>query len=51
MFSEISWDGVSGREGGGGARFFYRFKGGHDQKSLRTTALNRLYNHQNTSTD
>ncbi len=36
MFSEISWDGDSG---GGGARFFYRFKGGRDQKSLRTTGL------------
>ncbi len=36
MFSEISWDGDSGGEG---ARFFYRFKGGRDQKSLRTTAL------------
>ncbi len=31
MFSEISWDGEPD--------FFYRFKGGRDQKSLRTTWL------------
>ncbi len=37
LFVSLRWDGDSGR--GGGVKFFYRFKGGRDQKSLRTTGL------------
>ncbi len=32
------------REGKGAPDFFYRFKGGRDQKSLRTTALTLTLN-------
>ncbi len=35
----LIWVGMGVWGAGGAADFFYRFKGGHDQKSLRTTAL------------
>ncbi len=41
MFSEISWDGDSG---GGGGRFFYRFKGGARPKKSENHCSSSLFN-------